>query len=136
MQSKLVLTIDDARLLMAAARAEAERLGLPVSIAVVDEAGVLLLLERLASARLHTPDAATLKARTAAIARTPTAALQEQVRADPALLSFPGRMPLTGGVPIVHAGQVVGGVGSSGGQPAEDDAVCRAALDAATTLSS
>ncbi len=129
MQSKLVLTVDDARTLMAAGRAEAERLGLPVSIAIVDEAGVLLLLERLAGARLHTPEAAALKARTAAITRTPTAALQEQVHANPALLSFPGRMPLAGGAPIVHAGQVVGGVRSSGGEPAEDEAVCRAVLE-------
>ena len=95
---------------------------------MVDEAGVLLLLERLDGARSHTPEAATLKARTAAIARSSTAILERQVRENPATLSFPGRMPLTGGMPLVHAGEVVGAVGSSGAQPDEDQAVCDAAV--------
>lgn len=130
MLMKPMLSTSDARTLMAGARAEAERLKLQVSIAVVDDAGVLLLLERLDDARLHTPEAATLKARTAAIVRTSTATLEEQVHADPAILSFPGRMPLTGGMPVVHDGQVVGGIASSGGKPEDDEAVCRAGLDA------
>jgi glc operon protein GlcG len=130
MRTRTVLTATDARILMLAARTEAERQRLEVSIALVDEAGVLLALERLDGARLHTPEAAWLKARTAAIVRTATATLQDQVHADPALLSFPGRMPLAGGMPIVHAGQVIGAVGSSGGQPDEDESVCHAALAA------
>ncbi len=104
MRSKQALVAADVRVLLAAARDEAERLGLEVTIAIVDEAGVLLALERLDGARLHTPEAATLKARTAAIVRTPTADLQEPVADNPALLSFPGRMPLTGGVPLVSRG--------------------------------
>ena len=134
MKTRAYLVAADVRTLMLAARTEAERLGLPVSIAIVDEAGVPLALERLDGARLHTPEAATLKARTAAIVRTATAALQAQVAATPALLSFPGRMPLAGGQPLVHLGEVVGGVGSSGGQPDEDEAVCAAALAALATL--
>ncbi len=134
MRSRLTLTIEDARRLMAAARTEANRRRLEVSIAIVDDAGVLLILERLDGARLHTPDAAAMKARTAAIARATTASLQQQVRADPAMLSFPGRMPIAGGVPIVHAGQVVGGIGSSGAEPEQDEAVCHAALAALPTI--
>ncbi len=134
MQTRHVLTRADAHRLMAAAAAEAERRQLAVSIAVVDEAGVLLLLERLDGARSHTPEAATLKARTAAIARSSTAILERQVRENPATLSFPGRMPLTGGVPLVHAGEVVGAVGSSGAQPDEDQAVCEAAVAAMALL--
>ena len=134
MQTRPFLVAADVRSLMLAARAEALRLGLEVSIAVVDEAGVLLALERLDGARLHTPEAAWLKARTAAIVRTATATLQEQVQADPALLSFPGRMPLAGGMPLVHQGHVVGGVGSSGARPDQDEAVCQAALVALARL--
>ena len=67
--------------------------------------------------------------------RTATATLQTSVAYDPALLSFPGRMPLTGGVPLTHDGVVVGGVGSSGGEPQEDEAVCAAAVRALATLS-
>ena len=119
---------------MAAARAEAESRGLAVTIAVVDAAGVLLALERLDGARLHTPEAATLKARTAAVVRVPTADLQKAVAADPALLAFPGRLPLTGGMPLVHGGEVVGGVGSSGGEPEDDLRICRAVRDALAKL--
>ena len=134
MQTRPFLVAAEVRSLMLAARAEALRLGLEVSIAVVDEAGVLLALERLDGARLHTPEAAWLKARTAAIVRTATATLQEQVQANPALLSFPGRMPLAGGMPLVHQGQVVGGVGSSGARPDQDEAVCQAVLVALAGL--
>ncbi len=134
MQTRHVLTLADARRLMAAAVAEAERRQLAVSIALVDQAGVLLLLERLDGARLHTPEAATLKARTAAIARSSTASLERQVRDNPATLSFPGRMPLAGGMPLLYGDEVVGAVGSSGAQPDEDQAVCDAALAAMALL--
>ena len=130
MRTKHALTLADAKQLMDGARAEAERRGLEMSIAVTDEAGVLLLLERLDNGRLHTPEVAMLKARTAAIARTPTATLQEQIKTQPAYLAFPGRVPLQGGLPIVHDGAVVGGIGVSGGKPEEDEAVCQAGLDA------
>lgn len=130
MNKRPYLTAVDARHLLEAARAEAERHELPVSIAIVDEAGILLDLERLDGARLHTPEAAWLKARTAAIVRTPTSDLQAGIAENPALLAFPGRLPLTGGQPLLHAGTVVGGVGSSGGTPEEDERVCRAAIEA------
>jgi glc operon protein GlcG len=134
MRRRTVLELADARVLIAAARTEAERRGLGASIAVVDEAGVPMLLERLDGARSHTPEAAMLKARTAAVARTDTEALQAQVRVEPAMLSFPGRMPLAGGRPIRIGDEVVGAVGCSGGQPEDDLAVCAAALEAARTL--
>ncbi len=125
-----ILQAADVRAIMSAACAEAERHRFEVTVAIVDAAGVPLALQRLDGARLHTPEAALLKAKTAAITRTPTSQLQTAVRDDPALLSFPGRMPLTGGFPLVHAGEVVGGIGSSGGEPSEDEAICRAGLRA------
>ena len=125
-----VLRADDAQQILAAACTEAGRRSLEVSVAVGDAAGVLLALQRLDGARLHTPDAATLKARTAAITRTATSELQAAIRDEPALLLFPGRMPLARGVPLVHDGEVVGGVGCSGGAPNEDKAVCQAGVRA------
>ncbi|TLU71449.1 GlcG/HbpS family heme-binding protein [Lichenicoccus roseus] len=130
MLAKAALGESETRLLMQASREAAVRLGVKVSIAVVDEAGVLLALERLDGARLHTPEAAWMKARTAAIVQQPTAALEQQVAHDPALLSFPGRMPLAGGMPVIYRGAVVGGVASSGAQPDQDEAICNAALAA------
>lgn len=134
MRTRPSLVATDVQALMRAAHDVALARALEVSIAIVDEGGVLLALERLDGARLHTPEAASMKARTAAITRSSTRALEAQVPANPALLSFPGRMPLTGGMPLVHAGIVVGAIGSSGGQPDEDEAVCIAALDAFRTL--
>ena len=134
MRARPELQAADVRSLMAAARAGAEARGLAVTVAIVDAAGVLMALERLDGARLHTPDAAILKARTAAVVRTPTADLQKAVAADPALLAFPGRLPLAGGLPLLHGGEVVGGVGSSGGEPEDDLRVCHAVLDALAKL--
>ena len=134
MRDRPELQAADVRRLMAAARAEAESRGLAVTVAVVDAAGVPLALERLDGARLHTPEAALLKARTAALVRTSTAELQKAVAADPALLAFPGRLPLAGGMPLLHRGEVVGGVGSSGGEPEDDLRVCRAVVDALSAL--
>lgn len=120
----------EAGAILDAACAHARSASLEVSVAVVDEAGILLALRRLDGARLHTPEAAMLKARTAAITRTATAALEDQVRADPALLAFPGRLPLAGGVPLLWQGVVVGGIGSSGGSPEADLSVCAAGVAA------
>ena len=135
MRTRPELDAADIRALMAAGRAEAERQGFAVTIAIVDQGGVLLALERLDGARLHTPEAATLKARTAAIVRSPTEDLQKAVSADPALLAFPGRLSLTGGMPLRHGDVVVGGIGSSGGEPADDVAVCRAVIVALERMS-
>ncbi len=63
MRTRPELDAADVRALMAADRAKAERHGFAVTIAIVDQGGVLLALERLDGARLHTPEAATLKAR-------------------------------------------------------------------------
>jgi glc operon protein GlcG len=130
MRMRPTLTQVDVRAMMAAARDAAERRALEVSFAVVDDAGVLLSLERLDGARLHTPDAARMKAYTAAIVRSSTADLQTAVRNDPTLLAFPGRLPVAGGLPVLHGGVVVGGVGSSGGSPEDDLHVCSAMLAA------
>ena len=134
MRSRPALTAADVAVMLEAARGEAERRGVETTIAIVDEAGVLLALQRLDGARLHTPEAAWLKARTAAIVRQPTAELQAAIPANPALLAFPGRLPLTGGLPLVFEGTVVGGVGSSGGTPDEDVAICQAAVAALARL--
>ena len=136
MHQRTCLDASDVRILVAAGRAEAERRGLPITVAVVDEAGVLLALERLDGARLHTPEAAWLKARTAAITRTSTQDLQGAIQANAALLAFPGRLPLTGGLPLLVGEEIVGGVGSSGGEPEDDLAVCHAVCAALGRLPS
>ena len=132
MRTRNTLTLTDARALIEGAVREAEARNLGVSLAVVDDAGVMIALERLDSARFHTPDVAFRKARTAAIARTPTGALQSQIKDEPAVVTFPDRTPIRGGVPITHEGVVVGAIGCSGGTTDEDVACCEAGIAAWT----
>jgi glc operon protein GlcG len=129
MISKDFLAASDAQKIVGGCRAAAHSMGLYVSIAVVDEAGFLIHLERLDGASLQSPEIATLKARTAAISRGATKVLEEVVRDRPATATFPGRLPVQGGLPIVFRGQCVGGVGVSGAKSQEDEDVAKAGLE-------
>ena len=126
MRTKHALTAADAQKIVAACKAEAEKNKWNVSIAVVDEGGYLLHLERADGAPLPSPEIATGKARTAAIARTATKVLEDVAKDRPATLSFPGRMPVQGGVPLMYQGECLGGVGVSGVKSPEDEQVALA----------
>ncbi len=126
MRTKTVLEAADAAIIIDAAKKEAVAHGWKVSIAVVDEAGYLLHLERQDGAPLQSPEIATGKARTAAIGRVPTKALEDVVRERPAVALMPGRLPIQGGVPLILDGEVIGGVGVSGVKSHEDEIVAEA----------
>jgi glc operon protein GlcG len=130
MRNKICLTASDAHTIVAACKHAAEQQKWNVSVAVVDEAGYLVHLERLDGAVLHSPEVAILKARTAALARVPTKSLEEIVKERPATVSFPGRLPVQGGVPIIHQGECIGGIGVSGAKSHEDEHVATAGLTA------
>lgn len=130
MRTKTILTAADAATIIAAAKAEAVAKNWNVSIAVTDEAGYLIHLERMDDAPLPSAEIALLKARTAAIAKAPTKALEEVVKDRPAVALMPGRLPVQGGVPIMHEGACVGGVGVSGVKSHEDEIVAIAGRDA------
>jgi glc operon protein GlcG len=126
MRLKSSLTAADAERMLTAARAEATRRGWHVSIAVVDDGGFLLRLERLDGAGPQTPEVATMKARSAALSRMPTKRLEEIAKERTGMLRFPDRLPIQGGLPIIHEGECVGGIGVSGVQSSEDEAVAAA----------
>lgn len=130
MRHKPSLTAADAERLLDAARAEAERRSWNVSIAVVDDGGYLLRLERLDGAGLQSPEVATMKARTAALSRLPTKRLEEITKERNGMLRFPDRLPIQGGLPIMHDGECVGGIGVSGVQSHEDEVIAAAGLAA------
>ncbi len=130
MRMKTVLTADDAARIMAAAKAEAVAKGWNVSIAVVDEAGILMHLERMDGAGLQSPEVALQKARTSALAKLPTKHVEERVKERPGMLLFPDRLPLQGGLPILHDGECIGGVGVSGVQSHEDEIISAAGIAA------
>jgi glc operon protein GlcG len=129
MHSRYYLTSSDTQPIVASCKALAARNKWNVSIAVVDEGGFLIHLERMDGAVLQSPDIATQKARTAAISRSPTKALEEVVKERPATATFPGRLPVQGGVPIIFRGQCVGGIGVSGAKSHEDEQVALAGLN-------
>ena len=130
MRSKTALTIADAHKIMAAAKAEADKQKWGVTIAVVDEAGRLLLLERGDGARPQTAEVATLKARSAAITHRTGKVWEETVKQRPGMLNFPDAFPIQGGLPIVHQGEIIGAVGVSGVQSHEDEQVAAAGIAA------
>jgi glc operon protein GlcG len=130
MRTKTALTLADAHRMMATAKAEAEKQKWGVAIAVVDDAGLLLMLERMDGARAQTAEVAHLKARSAAITHRPGKTWEETVKTRPGTLNFPDAFHVTGGVPILHQGEVIGAVGVSGVQSFEDEQVAMAAIAA------
>lgn len=128
MNSKRVLAACETRRILDAALGAAERSGLPMTIAVVDEGGYLLCAERMDGAGLMTPKVAIEKARTAALMRAPSRRLADRVESEPALLRLTDYLPMAGGLPILVDGQCVGAIGVSGGTADQDEAVCTAGL--------
>ena len=128
MRNKSCLAAADAQKIVAACKLEAEKNKWNVSIAIVDEGGYLLHLERLDGAQGQSAAIATLKAQTAAAARTPTKTLEDVVKERPATAAFPGRLAVQGGLPILYQGECVGGVGVSGAKSHEDEQVAKAGL--------
>lgn len=130
MRTKTILTNEDAQKILAAAKAEARKQKWPVTIAVVDDAGLLLMLERMDGARAQTAQVAALKARSAAITHRPGKVWEETVKARPGMLNFPDAFQIQGGLPILHQGEVIGAVGVSGVQSHEDEQVAAAGIAA------
>lgn len=125
--TKSILTLEFAKKLVAAAENEAVRRGATVVIAVVDDGGHLILLERLNDTQVASVDVAIGKARTAAIFRRPSKVFEDQVREGRvAAIALPGATPLQGGVPIVVNGKVIGAIGASGNSPQEDEDIAKA----------
>ena len=130
MRNKPSLTAADAQKIVAACKVEAEKNKWKVSIAVVDEGGYLIHLERLDGAQGQSATIATLKAQTSAATRTPTKVLEDVVKERPATAAFPGRLAVQGGVPVMHQGECVGAVGVSGVKSHEDEQIAKAGVAA------
>lgn len=132
------LTTRGAKQMLAAAIAKAEAFGIAVTVAIVDAGGHLLVLERMDGGRFHTVHSSTTKAVTAASNKRPTTTKGAQGQdldtlhaLGLALAAGPGRWTATeGGFPVIVAGECVGGIGVSGGDWAQDEAIARAAVEA------
>jgi glc operon protein GlcG len=129
MQTKSVLGLAEVNSILAAARAEAERHGWVVSIAVVDDGGHPLGLARLDGASPGSAYMATEKARTSALGRRESKAYEDMINGGRvAFLSAPFIATLEGGVPVVINGQCVGAVGVSGVKSDQDAQIAKAGI--------
>lgn len=135
MKSKPVLTLDDVRKIAAGAEREAAANGWAVTVAVVDDGGHLLWLQRLDGAAPISAQIAPAKARTAALGRRESKGYEDMInQGRTSFLSAPGLDGmLEGGVPIIVDGQCIGAVGASGVKSAEDAQICRAGIAALST---
>jgi glc operon protein GlcG len=129
MKTKPVLTMQDCEKIQTAARAEAVKNKWNVTIAIVDDGGHLLSLIRGDGAPPVSAEIAEMKAHGAAVARRSTKVSEDRIASRPALVKMPV-LPVQGGVPILHQGECVGGVGVSGVQSHEDEIVCNAGIAA------
>ncbi len=131
MQNKTVLTLTEVTRILAAARDEAQCNQWPVTIAVVDDGGHPLALERLDGCAPIGAYIATEKARSSALGRRETKGYEEMVNGGrSAFLSAPLLTSLEGGVPVLVDGQVVGAVGVSGVKAEQDAQVAKAGVAA------
>ena len=132
MNQKPFLSLADARRIAGAAEAEALSHGWAVSIAVVDDGGHLLWLQRLDGAAPVSAQIGPAKARTAAIGRRESRVYEETInQGRTAFLSAPGlEGMLEGGVPVLVEGHCVGAVGVSGVKASEDAQIARAGIAA------
>jgi glc operon protein GlcG len=129
---KKVLTLQAAKKIAAAAEADAKKKNARVVIAIVDDGGNLILLERLDDTQVASVEVGIGKARTAAIFRRPSKEFEDQIRGGRiAALALPGATPLQGGVPIIFDGKVIGAIGVSGETPSQDEEIALAGASAA-----
>ncbi len=129
--NQLALSIDDARKMADGARAEAKKQGWNVVIAIVDDGGHLMYLERCDGTQKASSTIAVDKARTAIMFKRPSKALEDVVASGRvAVMSLSGVTPVEGGLPIVVDGQFLGAIGVSGVQSSQDAQVAKAGLDA------
>jgi glc operon protein GlcG len=131
---KKTLTLADAEKVIAAAKAEAKKNNEGGVIAVVDEGGNLMALERIDGSFAAGANISMGKARTAVLFQKPSKFFEDVVnKGRTAMVALNYFTPLQGGVPILVEGQVVGGVGVSGAASAtQDEAVAMAGAAALT----
>ena len=126
MRTKPCLTASDVKKMLAACEAEAAKNKWSVAIAIVDEGGYLLGLQRMDGASAITAEVSIGKARTSAMTKRPSKFFEDRVKERPAFVSFPVGVLIQGGVPVLYDNQCVGAIGVSGVQSHEDEQIAQA----------
>jgi glc operon protein GlcG len=123
---------ENAKRFAAPALAEATKNGWTMAVAIVDPSGNLVYFEKMDNTQLGSVEVAIEKARSAALFKRPTKALQDTLAAGAEglrVLRLAGAVPAEGGVPIVMEGNIVGAIGVSGGTYQQDGQCARVAVD-------
>ena len=127
MDSKPILTLGNAKRIAAAAHAEAQSNDWRVAIAVVDDGGHLLYLQRSHDTQFGSVETAIQKAHAAVAFQRPTKVSEDAVLSGRLIhLALPGVIPAEGGVPLQIDGVVVGGLGISGVRSFQDGQIAAA----------
>ena len=135
MLTRKTLSLADARKIAAAASAKAQAEGWTVVIAIHDNGGNLIYLERADGTQLGSIVVAQEKSRTALRFKRPTKVLEDTVLAGRVhMMSLPGITSVEGGLPLIVDGEVVGSIGVSGVQSSQDGQIAAAGAAVLATL--
>ena len=128
------ITVENAKKAAAAALAEAVKNHWTMAVAIVDPNGTLVYYEKMDNTQLGSANVSINKARSAALYKRPTKALQDALASGGAgmrVLALEGAVPVEGGIPILSDGKIIGAIGVSG-DTSDHDGVCAQA--GATTI--
>ncbi|MEX2264382.1 MAG: heme-binding protein [Bryobacteraceae bacterium] len=129
--TRKVLTLEGAKRIAAAAETEARNNKWNVVIAILDEGGHLLYLERMDGTQIGSLAVAQEKAASAVKFKRPTKVFEDGVAGGRnAILKLPAAMPIEGGLPLTSDGAVVGAIGVSGVTSQQDGQIAKAGVDA------
>ncbi len=125
-----ILSLESAKRVANAAELEAKKNNWNVVIAIVDDGGHLMYLQR-EKVQLGSIEVAITKAKVAVMFRRPTKFWEETVASGrQGYLAMPGMLPIEGGIPLVYDGEIVGAIGISGVKSNEDGQIAQAGADA------
>jgi len=127
------VNVEAAKKAAAAALAEARKNNWLMAVAVVDAHGTLVFYEKMDHVQLASADVCIDKARSAALYKRPTKALQDAIASGGAglrVFALRGAVPVEGGVPLEVEGKLIGAIGLSGGQSNEDGQCATAGANA------
>lgn len=131
--TKSTITLELAKKVAAKANAEAVKNKWTMAIAILDDGGNLVYLEKMDGTQLGSIDVAQAKARTALRFKRPTKVFEDGVAGGRnALLALPGVIPIEGGVPLMVGDAIIGSIGVSGASSAQDGQVAAAGITALT----
>jgi glc operon protein GlcG len=128
----LPISLENAKKAAAPALAEAAKNKWTVAVAIVDPGGNLVYYEKMDNTQIGSANVAIDKARSAALFKRPTKALQDALAAGGEgwrILRVQGAVPVEGGIPLIMDGKIVGAIGVSGATSAQDAQCAKAGAD-------